>query len=216
MQNNQIDELAYFEEEMAWRKSVNQRDTGREIIELMSYSEAQEMLVPLMETRIDMNGNFDKKYKQIIRLAKKYYAPDTFEFEFAVKAIWALKFMKQDIENRDALGKLEKYWLLNESRKPKTQHSYSSPRLNFEILISEAKQVQIETLCKSPYKKSGVNTLVLLCPFHTEKTPSFTIFTKTNTFFCFGCNAKGDAITFYQKSYGFEFIEAVKRLTGQY
>lgn len=216
MQHNNDSELAYFEEEMAWRKDISKRDTGREILELMSYTQAQEMLTPLLESCIDKKAVFDKEYKRITRLAKKHYAPDTFEFEFAIKAVWALKFMKQDMENQKHIEELEKYWLFNESRKPKTQHTPHTPKLNLEVLSAQAKQVPIETLCKVPYKKSGTNTFVLLCPFHTEKTPSFTIFAKTNTFFCFGCNVKGDAIAFYQKMYGFDFVEAVKRLTGQY
>jgi DNA primase len=36
----------------------------------------------------------------------------------------------------------------------------------------------------------------LCCPFHEEKTPSFTIYPKTNTFHCFGCGKNGDTIEF--------------------
>ena len=39
-------------------------------------------------------------------------------------------------------------------------------------------------------------TLTGLCPFHNEKTPSFTVYPDTQSFYCFGCGAAGDAITF--------------------
>ena len=43
-------------------------------------------------------------------------------------------------------------------------------------------------------KKRG-NTYVGLCPFHNEKTPSFTVYPATQSFYCFGCGAGGDAVT---------------------
>ena len=47
-------------------------------------------------------------------------------------------------------------------------------------------------------KKRG-NTYVGLCPFHNEKTPSFTVYPATQSFYCFGCGAGGDAVTFIKK-----------------
>ncbi|MBO6020365.1 MAG: DNA primase, partial [Clostridia bacterium] len=44
-------------------------------------------------------------------------------------------------------------------------------------------------------RRAGSN-MVGLCPFHSERTPSFTVFPGTNGFYCFGCGAGGDAITF--------------------
>lgn len=43
--------------------------------------------------------------------------------------------------------------------------------------------------------RSGTN-YVALCPFHREKTPSMFVYTKTNSFYCFGCGIGGNAITF--------------------
>jgi len=210
------DNTEYFEEEIEWRKKMNIRDTAKEILESMSYKETEDLLTPIMENRIDGKNLFDKKYKQISRLVNKYYAPDTFEFDFAVNAIWLLKFLKGDIENQDQLKNLERYWIFNENRKPVSKLIYHSDRINLEAYISEAKQIPLETLCLNPCRRSGANTLVSLCPFHKEKTPSFTIFINSNTFYCFGCNAKGDSIAFYQKIYGVNFVEAVKSMTRQY
>ena len=53
---------------------------------------------------------------------------------------------------------------------------------------------------------------VCSCPFHSEKTPSCTIFTDTQSFYCFGCGAGGDVITFTMKMENLDFSEAVKLL----
>ncbi len=51
-----------------------------------------------------------------------------------------------------------------------------------------------------------------LCPFHNEKTPSFTIYTDSQSFYCFGCGAGGDAITFVRRIENLDYVEAVKVL----
>jgi DNA primase catalytic core len=60
-------------------------------------------------------------------------------------------------------------------------------------------------------KKKGSN-LVGLCPFHEEKTPSFTVNPKTRLYHCFGCNAGGDVIGFVTKKEEIGFREAFQRL----
>jgi len=62
-------------------------------------------------------------------------------------------------------------------------------------------------------KRKGTNW-VGLCPFHDEKTPSFTVNPKTNLWHCFGCGAGGDAIGFLTKKDGLGFREAVEKLRG--
>ena len=51
-----------------------------------------------------------------------------------------------------------------------------------------------------------------LCPFHSEKTASCTIYTDTQSFYCFGCGAGGDVITFIMKIENLDYYEAVKML----
>jgi DNA primase len=53
---------------------------------------------------------------------------------------------------------------------------------------------------------------VCSCPFHSERTPSCTIFTDTQNFYCFGCGAGGDVITFIMKIENLTFPEAVRLL----
>ena len=51
-----------------------------------------------------------------------------------------------------------------------------------------------------------------LCPFHQEDTPSFTVDTIKNLYYCFGCQEGGDTFDFVQKTRGVGFIEAVRDL----
>ncbi len=53
---------------------------------------------------------------------------------------------------------------------------------------------------------------IALCPFHSEKTPSFHVYTDTQSFYCFGCGAGGDVITFTSRIENLDYIEAVKLL----
>ena len=53
---------------------------------------------------------------------------------------------------------------------------------------------------------------VCLCPFHSEKSPSCTVYPENDSFFCFGCGAGGDVITFIRKIENLEYIEAIKFL----
>ncbi|MCL2539376.1 MAG: DNA primase [Oscillospiraceae bacterium] len=54
-----------------------------------------------------------------------------------------------------------------------------------------------------------------LCPFHNEKTASFTVFADTQSFYCFGCNVGGDVIAFVMKQDNLEYIEAVRLLAAR-
>ena len=62
-----------------------------------------------------------------------------------------------------------------------------------------------------PLKRAGSN-MVGCCPFHSEKTPSFTVFSGTESYYCFGCGAGGDVITFVMQSEGLEYRDAVEQL----
>ena len=74
----------------------------------------------------------------------------------------------------------------------------------------------IETLIGSyiSLKRAGSN-LKGLCPFHSEKTPSFTVYPADNSFYCFGCGAGGDAITFIRKRENIDYPDAVEFLANR-
>ncbi|MYH16656.1 MAG: DNA primase [Gammaproteobacteria bacterium] len=62
--------------------------------------------------------------------------------------------------------------------------------------------------------KKGGKDLQGLCPFHDEKTPSFTVSPAKNMYYCFGCGAGGDAIKFLEEFEGLSFTEAVESLAA--
>ena len=55
-----------------------------------------------------------------------------------------------------------------------------------------------------------------LCPFHDERTPSFSVNAVDKLFYCFGCQAKGDAIGFVEQAEGLDFVDAVEMLADRY
>ncbi len=71
----------------------------------------------------------------------------------------------------------------------------------------------IETVVSSyiTLKRAGKN-LVGLCPFHGEKTPSFTVFPENGSFYCFGCKVGGDVFTFVKNIENLDYIETVRLL----
>jgi DNA primase len=66
----------------------------------------------------------------------------------------------------------------------------------------------------TPLKRVG-RRYVGLCPFHAEKTASFSVNAEEGLYYCFGCQASGDAITFLRSIEGCDFVEAVERLAAR-
>ncbi|HZL32934.1 MAG TPA: CHC2 zinc finger domain-containing protein, partial [Verrucomicrobiae bacterium] len=65
-------------------------------------------------------------------------------------------------------------------------------------------------------RPAGPGSFKGLCPFHDEKTPSFTIRPAVGVWHCFGCQEGGDVISFVQKIDHLSFAEAIERLAGRY
>ena len=63
-------------------------------------------------------------------------------------------------------------------------------------------------------KRAG-NNLKGLCPFHSEKTPSFTVYPNNQSFYCFGCSAGGSVITFVQRAENLDYVGAVEFLAAR-
>lgn len=89
------------------------------------------------------------------------------------------------------------------------------------VLISDFFLEQLKNACRieeiiNSYvelKPSGGGRFVGLCPFHAEKTPSMMVYTNTQSFYCFGCGAGGDVISFIMKIENLEYIDALKFLS---
>ena len=83
--------------------------------------------------------------------------------------------------------------------------------INERFIHELQEKVDIEEVVSSHVnlKRRG-KTLTGLCPFHNEKTPSFTVYPDTRSFYCFGCGAGGDVITFIRRIENLDYVEAVK------
>jgi DNA primase len=68
---------------------------------------------------------------------------------------------------------------------------------------------------KTDLRRVG-SRLTGLCPFHDERTPSFSVNVQDKLFYCFGCHAKGDAIGFVEQTEGLDFRESVEFLADRY
>ncbi|WP_386698207.1 DNA primase [Lonepinella sp. MS14436] len=87
------------------------------------------------------------------------------------------------------------------------------PRSFINDIIAKADIVDIVN-SRVKLKKAGTNNYQACCPFHHEKTPSFTV-SKTKQFYhCFGCGAHGNALSFLMEYDKLEFVEAVEELAN--
>jgi DNA primase len=88
------------------------------------------------------------------------------------------------------------------------------PQTFIQELVARADVVEIVGRYV-PLKKAGANFMGL-CPFHGEKSPSFSVSPTKQFYHCFGCGKNGNAISFLMDHGGMTFIEAVKDLAQQY
>jgi DNA primase len=69
---------------------------------------------------------------------------------------------------------------------------------------------------RTELRKAGANRFTGLCPFHDERTPSFGINPAEKVYYCFGCQASGDAFTFVMETEGVDFKGAIELLADRY
>ncbi|MCI8441216.1 MAG: DNA primase [Provencibacterium sp.] len=86
-----------------------------------------------------------------------------------------------------------------------------------ETFIQELRfHIDIEQLVSSYVRLQRRGRVAVgLCPFHNEKTPSFTVYPESQSFYCFGCGAGGDAITFIRRAENLDYPEAVRFLADR-
>jgi hypothetical protein len=83
---------------------------------------------------------------------------------------------------------------------------------DWESKVETARQIPVEELFAGKLKKVSKTRLVGLCPLHQEKTPSFTIYTHNNSWYCYGCSQGGDVLNLLMRLEKLEFKDAVRRL----
>ncbi len=119
-----------------------------------------------------------------------------------------------EVDHKKVLSKIAnlRYRLAKWNEVGKWANSANHNGIN-EDQIQQAKQVEIATLYDGALRRRG-RTLTAVCPFHIEKTGSFTIYIDTNTYHCFGCGLSGDSIDYIISRNSLDFISAVKFLTN--
>jgi DNA primase len=90
-------------------------------------------------------------------------------------------------------------------------------RIRAEDITAVKERTSIEDVVRDhvTLRPGGVGSLKGLCPFHDEKTPSFTVRPSVGSYHCFGCGEGGDVISFVQKVEHLTFSEAVERLAAK-
>ena len=90
-------------------------------------------------------------------------------------------------------------------------------RIRAEDITAVKERASIEDVVREhvTLRPAGVGSLKGLCPFHDEKTPSFTVRPSVGSYHCFGCGEGGDVISFVQKVEHLTFTEAVERLAAK-
>jgi DNA primase len=69
---------------------------------------------------------------------------------------------------------------------------------------------------RTELRRAGVDAYSGLCPFHEERTPSFSVTPSKKVYYCFGCQASGDVFTFVRETQGFDFVGALEWLADRY
>ena len=89
--------------------------------------------------------------------------------------------------------------------------------INDNFLRELQERTDIEQLVGSyvDLKRRG-KTFVGLCPFHNEKTPSFTVYPDSNSFYCFGCGTHGDVIDLTAAIFGLPAFDAARKLAWDF
>lgn len=196
-----IDEDFVYEIEKTWETSLPKTPDIAVLKSIAKDDQAfiQNKLKELRDLKVELNNEIKHALERIIQLKNEIS-------QYICREYLKITLVKE-LAN---LEEQEKRFL---SAVKKHTNSYTTPRKASmtEDQIQEAKAYPLEELFSkyTEIKKTGCN-FVCRCPFHSENTPSCYIYTKSNTFYCFGCTEKGDGISFVQKIEDLPFIEAVQ------
>lgn len=199
----EIEEFNIFSDELEWKwKQSLSRYTDKELVEI--FSPPKKMILEKI-----------KEYE----MAQQEQAQ---EIKRRLKVLYALKFdgfscwFGEQIVKLELAPALDKY--IGHITRLKRILQIISPKTQKYIRQNEvetARQYPIYEMARSrlELRKCG-NKFSSLCPFHEEKRASFYIYSETNTYHCFGCQANGDIINLTMHLYGVSFPEAIKMLNN--
>ena len=197
-QNNNFEDL-----EKEWLKNTP-KFTDKELLEI--FPEAKECLAKKIKKLETIKKELIEVIKKKLDIVEKKSTPNNQWFWYEViKAFEGQDLL--EIENK--LIKIK--YLLSISYNKKAMLKNKTTKQTIERLLN----IPIENIISGNTKlrKVGKN-LLGLCPFHNEKSPSFYIYTETNSFYCFGCQTGGNVINLAMKLYGYSFKEAVRFLNN--
>jgi len=124
---------------------------------------------------------------------------------------WEQEYKVTDIKLKhllaDVRSQLDRFRQIHKTYNKETKKNHKM------IDLEEIKTIPIEKIYSGELKRTG-GKLRGLCPFHSERTPSFFIYENTNTFYCFSCNSGGNVIDFYCKLYNMDFKESINNLSN--
>jgi hypothetical protein len=202
----------YFNEALGWYEEVPVERyqhclSGKELLEI--FPEAREIIPQKIEEWQEIKEEIIKnKVKPYLKRVRKIEDDSNRWFwREGVKVLFGVE-LAEAVNNIQRLKRLE----LTMNYKPNKVGKVE----DFEAKTRSAKEIPILNIASSfiQLRKSGAN-YVALCPFHSEKSPSFYIYPNTNSFYCFGCQKGGDSIDFIQLSLNCNFREAINYLKGE-
>ncbi|VVA43955.1 conserved hypothetical protein [Candidatus Roizmanbacteria bacterium] len=195
--------------EKEWSKSLP-KYTDEEL--LLIFPEAREIIpqkiTEYREERKECIENIKEFREKVSAIASEEKKDEFFE--------WFWRYLYPKYFYAPQVVKLDKHLfrLKRQQRIISGENKKNSYVTDFITLKERAKQqsfVDIALPYLEKIRRTG-SRITALCPFHEEKTPSFTIYIDKNTFHCFGCQANGDVITFKMKVENLTFVDAVKEL----
>jgi len=151
-------------------------------------------------------------------IRNKYYKTVVNKAPWKDKWFWKLIceeiHIKPLTEGREATIKKSLYFIAFIKSKQKGVNAVSDPTKITDEDIARAKEVPIESLFSGQLRKQG-GRATGVCPFHNERSGSFTVYLKQNKFYCYGCHVEGDIIDFVSRQQNVEFLQAVKILLNR-
>jgi hypothetical protein len=184
--------------ERKWRDSLP-RFTDREV--LIIFPEGRKLISEKINEWQDERDCISRKIRDLLKLINHSDLDPI-----------CVQMMKEHIEITDGVELLK---IDNHIRRLKRlllviKNKSNKGRINNEK-IQQALNIPIQDILDQKFSKSG-SKLRGLCPLHDEKTPSFFIYLKNNSFYCYGCQAGGDIINLIRKLHNYSFVEAVRYL----